>query len=757
MENEEILSQTLYQFKKLDIILEHVGQAINQEKVLVKQKDDLIEKITQLRKEIHTLINKPYPYVTDKLLHVHIHCCKGFIQHTSRCITTDITQLPIYDVESWIPQERRTSDTKRKLIKQLIKNRTALEQLKKQSDEVGLTRWKKIFRYLDDKRVFQRVGKSFAILGLLGHISLYMSKKTIEDWTRNKHGLNWIYDFKNWIGEGPDLNTLHELKNEEELRGPGTIINEIRRAIKVDLSPGYIHFPIFTALASPLHGDVIDWAKWFNARLHNIRQKLTGRRLQKDESFMEATISRKRFKDLVGLEDAKEKLMDVVRYVVDPERFDRSGAAIEKGYLLEGPTRTGKTFIAEALAGEINSALEENGEVHRCGFQVIKWWQLMRAGSLKAIIKKAKRHAPCVLFIDEIHLLNLQSSMDSGLLSDFLTEMSGLDQDEKNRIILVAATNKIENLESALLQHGRFGTIIHFENPKYEDRKKYFEQELKKLTVDLDIVDADTLTKKTEGCSYGDLNAIVKQAQFQAKVEGEPLSEHHLVNVIHIKAKKILDNHDPLSTKERKVIAAHQAGRALAHILLKGADVIDMVTIKAIARTPKTKSILFEDLRQEEGASASDDSNPKVARLTIEYGAVFTYRNDENLKLDDEKEVKTQCKIILAGHAAEEVLLGSTGYSYHPSDRQSSIEKMAMLLSKNVSFKLLTKAKKEEIKKQAFETIEKYAEEIKQLLLVNKSELTSLTWALQARKTLTRDEIFEIIEKKEVVGTEAQG
>ena len=175
-----------------------------------------------------------------------------------------------------------------------------------------------------------------------------------------------------------------------------------------------------------------------------------------------------------AIDEAKKILQDVVDYIANPELYERSGAIPDKGYLLTGVTRTGKTEISKALAGEINFILQQTGQGHRCGFKEITWAEIARPGSLKKMLVEAKKHAPCVLFIDELHNYNLQGSADAVLLNDFLTAMSGIEQDEKNRIILVATTNQIQKLDNALFQHGRFGTIIHFELPRYQDRKHFF-------------------------------------------------------------------------------------------------------------------------------------------------------------------------------------------------------------------------------------------------------------------------------------------
>ena len=761
LEREELLSRTLIQIGRVDMILEAIAQAINQEKVSVLNKEDFAEKVTESRRELFVLINRNYPFVTTIDLHVLTNFCHGFIEHIEKSISSDISQLVVYDISNWIPQQTGESITHDQILKQLAQNDSALIRLKKRAEEVGLTKWKKVCRFVDDHRILQRMGKAVLAGGITFWTYFYATTETfaplgrIDDSSRFSF-LKKIYTFKaNILGEGPNINNFGVLENPDKLKYPGQLVEGIRQGLRVNLSSPIAQVPIYSSMLYPFKNDCLDWIKRLKATWHNVRERATGRKLHKDEAIIDFTVSQKRIDDLVGLDDVKDDLKLLAHYVAEPERIDRSGATIPKGYLLSGPTRTGKTYSGEALAGEINTLLQERGETHRCGFHIIKGYQLLRPGSLKTVIQRARRHAPCVLFIDEIHLLNLQSSADPLLLSDFLTEMSGLDQDEKNRVILVAATNKIENLEPALLQHGRFGKILHFENPKYRDRKVYFETELKKLTVDLENVDLDLLTRKTEGCSYGDLFSVVTEAQFKAKIDTEPLSEKHLVYMIDVNVRKVLQKPDALSQKEVRIVSAHQAGCVLAHLLLEMEEELDTVTIKPVAKNPKMESILFEGLKQpEKEKTASGKEQVENFGTNFQYGTMFVYNKDKSINTDDEEYTIKKCKVMLAGYAAEQIILGSTGYSCHVEYKNEIYKNLIKLFSKGINFELLPKKRQEAAKLRALEEMEKCELEIKELLLKHKTWLVNIATTLAQEKTLTAKDVEKIFEESEETVTE---
>ena len=177
-EDENILSNILDQIKDIDVILEHVGQTINQEKVYISQPKELIEKIMYLRKDLHIIINKPYPtHLTNDDIFVLLHFCRGLVNHISHSISSDLTQLPTCNVQEWIPPKSKTTISYDDLLKENEKNKAAIEKLKKQAEEVGLSKWHKVARFLDDKKIITNAAKGVLVATILAATIMYIDSE----------------------------------------------------------------------------------------------------------------------------------------------------------------------------------------------------------------------------------------------------------------------------------------------------------------------------------------------------------------------------------------------------------------------------------------------------------------------------------------------------------------------------------------------------------------------------------------------------
>ncbi len=267
----------------------------------------------------------------------------------------------------------------------------------------------------------------------------------------------------------------------------------------------------------------------------------------------------------------------------DPERFDRAKLTPEKGYLLTGPTRTGKSYLAEALAGEIKEMFKRtNKNPDDFNFFTLSASFILAEG-IDVLIERAKKYAPCIIFVDEIDLLCLQRAGGNAVeLSKFLTSMSGfLESDPEKVVIMIAATNRPQNLDTALRQRGRFGKELRFDYPGFNDRKELFTRRIGAL-ANVNAFDIDKLARETEGKSYEDINALVRAAFQKGIINGEVLNQEALEKCLDEEVRNIIpsSNTEP-SAPEQELIAAHQkAGQALAVMLLDGKEKLAKVTIK---------------------------------------------------------------------------------------------------------------------------------------------------------------------------------
>ena len=446
------------------------------------------------------------------------------------------------------------------------------------------------------------------------------------------------------------------------------------------------------------------------------------------------------FKDVIGLNHAKQVFEGVVDYIVDPEKFERTKLVPVKGYLMVGPPRTGKSHIAKAICGEINERQKLLGKPKTTSFISLDA-DLINDQSFYKLMEYINSKAPCVVFIDEIDLLCLNrgnGNKENKLLSQLLTHMSGYvdaapGMDEANadkQVIFIAATNNPFSLDSALLQPGRFGKIISFEYPRTEERTIFIQQELAKRSV-FDISDEfiREIAAELEGCSFDDLSQVITSAFQKASSEYAPISTAHFRAAIEENIKAILpDAPLTLSQKEISSIAAYQAGKALATKLISPKTSISTVTIKPI-------NVKIE---------AQKDSKI-ITTPTLKYGGVFTYKNTDLLNLRDEIELRENCQILLAGHVAQELLNGSPCYAYRPEDQQEAFALAKQIALQGADYKDLTENMQNAILEQAYAIKKECLEAVRNKLATNTTLLAKINQQLIDKRCLGEREFNDLI------------
>ncbi len=448
------------------------------------------------------------------------------------------------------------------------------------------------------------------------------------------------------------------------------------------------------------------------------------------------------FDDIVGLDHAKEVLMDLVHYIEDPERFDLVKLTPEKGYLLAGPSRTGKSYIAEALGGEIHKVLERTGRSKDdFAFYDIKAQTIINRG-IEYLHALAKNSAPCILFIDEIDLLGLQRAGGNlELLSQFLSSMSGyLNNNGRKQVIILAATNKPENLDEALRKRGRFGKIINFNYPTFEERKELLKRKLEALAIDVSHFDLDLIAQQTEGRTFEDLNAMLKSALKKAKLSGTPLTQDHLNDALNDEIRNILGKENKnVTDHELDILAAQIAGRAMVHAKINCTRGLSGATIAPIS-THIAEQTVFERLNKKE-----KETDSTVTQQAIEYGGIFTHYNFDTLRLESREDRLNECKVLVAGNIAEKLLLGSCGFSYRPGDHQKAFDIIKQLVFTGIKMEDLSKNLKNQYLDDCHNLLKQCEQEVTEILTQNLDKLKALSTELKKHKTLTAEQIKTVI------------
>ena len=287
------------------------------------------------------------------------------------------------------------------------------------------------------------------------------------------------------------------------------------------------------------------------------------------------------FKDVAGLAEAKQEVEEIVEFLKEPQKYTDLGGKIPKGALLVGPPGTGKTLLAKAVAGEANVPF-----FSLAGSDFVEMFVGVGASRVRDLFKQAKEKAPCIVFIDEIDAVGRARGKNPAMggnderentLNQLLTEMDGFGSN--SGVIILAATNRVDVLDKALLHAGRFDRQIHVDLPDLNERKEVFGVHLRPIKID-DTVDVDLLARQTPGFSGADIANVCNEAALIAARHGKKFvgKQDFLDAVDRIIGG--LEKKTKITTEaERRSIALHEAGHASISWLLEYANPLIKVTI----------------------------------------------------------------------------------------------------------------------------------------------------------------------------------
>ena len=287
------------------------------------------------------------------------------------------------------------------------------------------------------------------------------------------------------------------------------------------------------------------------------------------------------FNDVAGVEEAKEEVEEVVEFLKDPKKFSRLGGKIPRGCLLVGPPGTGKTLLARAIAGEADVPFFTIS-----GSDFVEMFVGVGASRVRDMFEQGKKHSPCIIFIDEIDAVGRSRGAGLGggndereqTLNQLLVEMDGFDTNEG--VIIIAATNRPDVLDPALLRPGRFDRQIVVDVPDIKGRLGILKVHTKKVIINRTKVDLESIAKGTPGMVGADIANIVNEAALLAarkrkkSIDMNDFEEAKDKVMMGVQRKSMV-----LSNEEKEVTAYHEAGHALVAIKTKGADPVHKVTI----------------------------------------------------------------------------------------------------------------------------------------------------------------------------------
>jgi cell division protease FtsH len=442
------------------------------------------------------------------------------------------------------------------------------------------------------------------------------------------------------------------------------------------------------------------------------------------------------FKDVAGCEEAKEELKEIVEFLKSPARFHEMGARIPKGVLLVGPPGSGKTHIARAVAGEAKVPF-----IAASGSDFVEMFVGVGAARVRDLFETAKRHAPCIIFIDEIDAVGRRRGGGVGggndereqTLNQLLVELDGFEKETS--IIIMAATNRPDVLDPALLRPGRFDRQVAIDAPDVKGREQILKIHAKGKPLAEDV-DLALLAKRTPGFVGADLENLLNESALLAARDGRKRItmkdlEEAADRVVMGPAKKSM----VVTQKDREVTAYHEAGHALAAHFLQYADNVHKVTI-----VPRGRAMGFMM------PSRQDTLHWSKKRLTDQIGVALAGRAAEELIFDD---VTTGAEndFKQATNLARRMI---TEWGMHPDFGMVAYQVREDTYLGGYD----TRQYSEETAKRIDEAVQKLLQEqhdkVLNLLTEKREVLERVTRVLLERETLNSEEFVRVVEGEEL-------
>ena len=440
-----------------------------------------------------------------------------------------------------------------------------------------------------------------------------------------------------------------------------------------------------------------------------------------------------KFTDVAGEDEAKENLTEIVEYLHDPDKYKEIGASMPKGILLVGPPGTGKTMLAKAVAGEANVPF-----FSMSGSEFVEMFVGMGASKVRDLFKQAKEKAPCIVFIDEIDAIGKKRDGQVGgndereqTLNQLLTEMDGFEGN--NGVIILAATNRPESLDPALLRPGRFDRRVPVELPDLKGREEILKVHARKIKV-ADNVDFNKIARMASGASGAELANIVNEAALRAVRDGRKFAtQADLEESIEVVIAGYQKKNAILTDKEKRIVAYHEIGHALVAARQTNSAPVQKITI-----VPRTSGALGYTMQVEEEGNhylmTKEEMENKIATLTggraaeeIAFGSVTTGASN-----DIEQATKLARGMI-------------TRYGMSKDFDMVAMETVTNQYLGGDSSLTCSMETQTAIDREVVELVKKQHEKAGQILLENRAKLDELSQYLYEKETITGEEFMKIL------------
>ena len=452
--------------------------------------------------------------------------------------------------------------------------------------------------------------------------------------------------------------------------------------------------------------------------------------------YVESTTGIK-FSDVAGEDEAKEVLTEIVDFLHNPQKYQEIGASMPKGALLVGPPGTGKTLLAKAVAGEASVPFFSIS-----GSEFVEMFVGMGAAKVRDLFQQANEKAPCIVFIDEIDTIG--KKRDNGgmggndereqTLNQLLTEMDGFDGSKG--VVILAATNRPDSLDPALLRPGRFDRRVPVELPDLAGREAILRVHAKKVKLGDDI-DFNAIARAAAGASGAELANMINEAALRAVREGRAfVTQSDLEESIEVVIAGYQKKNKVLSDKEKLIVSYHEIGHALVAALQTHSAPVTKITI-----IPRTSGALGYTMQVEEGEHnlmTREELENKIATLTG--GRVAEDLIFHSITTGASNDIEQATKLARAM---------ITRYGMSDEFGMVALETLTnQYLGGDTSLACSQETAKE-IDKKVIELVKKQYEKAQKLLADNMGKLHELAKYLYEKETITGEEFMKILNEKD--------
>ena len=443
-----------------------------------------------------------------------------------------------------------------------------------------------------------------------------------------------------------------------------------------------------------------------------------------------------KFSDVAGEEEAKENLMEIVDFLHNPQTYQAIGAKMPKGVLLVGPPGTGKTLLAKAVAGEADVPFFSIS-----GSEFVEMFVGMGANKVRDLFRQANEKAPCIVFIDEIDTIGKKRD-GSGMggndereqtLNQLLTEMDGFEASKG--VVILAATNRPETLDPALLRPGRFDRRVPVELPDLRGREDILKVHAKKVKLG-DDVDLNAIARAASGASGAELANMINEAALRAVRQGRQyVNQSDLQESIEVVIAGYQKKNKILSDQERKIVSYHEIGHALVTALQSHSAPVAKITI--IPRTSGALGYTMQVEQEERNLMSKEEILDQIATLTGGRAAeeIIFHSITTGASNDIEKATKLARAMITRYGMSDEfdmVALETVTNQYMGGDT-------SLVCAADTAAK---------IDDMVVQIVRQQHEKALQLLQDNEAKLHELAQYLCEKETITGEEFMEILDKK---------